>query len=131
MQKATLTLRLNSTTGRKQRMAPDLNGCLYALHLANVSLTSDVWLDIYRSSSTNLSNRIYRTPCPHGTTSVTLRPRFLSHAGGSTGWQKKNSTAADLAMIEFADQPLFVNMSSAAAAKGTTLVATLTAYYVN
>ena len=121
---------LPTSAGGKQRTA-DLIGSLSALRIANVSFTSDVRLTMFRSSSTHPTNRILNFRCPHGTTQIYLRPRFdvrFDSTVGSTdiGKLPLQSTSMATAMMEFADEPLVVLMSSHKSKTGVTCI--LTAY---
>ena len=128
MIKVSLTLSLPTSAGRKQRMVPDLVGKLYALKLNNVSFTTDILLNMFRSSSTHPNNRILKLAPPKGTTEIQWRPRFKSRLGGSTGKEGTylSSTSMALEPMEFADEPLLVVMSTHVNKTGVSAV--LTAY---
>lgn len=117
IRKYNLTLSEPTTAGGYQRTG-DIIGKLSAVHIKNVSFTSDVRLTMFRSSSTHKTNMIFNLACPHGTTMVYLRPRFdvrFSSTAGSTSYFTKcptQSTAMAFAMMEFADEPLVVMKSS-------------------
>ena len=127
--KKTLTLSLPSSAARTQMI--DLNGKLSALHFRNISFTSDVKITAWRSSSTHVVNRIVCAPCRHGTTQWIYRPRWgvrLGTTAGSTTFGRIQSTSMAFAMMEFADEPLVVRMSTH---WGGSLECVLTAYLEN
>lgn len=98
----------------------------------NVSFTSDVKISAWRSSSTHWSNRIVCAACKHGSTQWVFRPRFKTRLGttvGSTNFLRLNTSEYGLAMMEFANEPLVVRMSSHYTKTGVTC--NLTVYMEN
>src|SRR5512139_1580069 len=81
--KTTLTL-TNTTAGRTYRTG-DLIGSLLAVKYTNVTMTSDVKLSLFRSSSTHANDRILAAKLATGTTQILRRPRVGAIKGGTTG----------------------------------------------
>ena len=114
--KTTMTI-TSPTSAPATCRSRDLIGKLASIYFRNVTHTSDSKFTMWRSSSTHIGNRIAMAPCMHGATGFTYRPRFkvkMPTTAGSTGFTgalSSRSTSVE-AMMEFANQPLVVRVSS-------------------